>query len=38
MDYRTRVPAPLNIVIRPAMCVFRGIMCKKKAQPGMQLI
>jgi len=40
MDYRTRVPAPLNLIIRPFMFVFRGIKscCEKKDEPGMQLI
>ncbi|VDI13155.1 Hypothetical predicted protein [Mytilus galloprovincialis] len=29
MDYRTRIPAPLNLVIRPIYIAYRCIMCIK---------
>ncbi|XP_076101184.1 transient receptor potential cation channel subfamily M member 2-like [Mytilus galloprovincialis] len=29
MDYRTRIPAPLNLVIRPIYIAYRSIMCIK---------
>ncbi|XP_063432252.1 transient receptor potential cation channel subfamily M member 2-like isoform X3 [Mytilus trossulus] len=29
MDYRTRIPAPLNLVIRPIYIAYRCIMCFK---------
>jgi hypothetical protein len=43
MDYRTRIPAPLNIVIRPVMFVYRVIKscyerCEQEDNLGMQLI
>ena len=40
LDYRTRVPAPLNLVFRPIMLVYKCIKscCKDKYKPGMQLI
>jgi len=38
MDYRTRVPAPLNLIIRPFMLVYRCIIPRKIYKPGMQLI
>ena len=40
MDYRTRVPAPLNLIIRPFMLIYRCIKSYDgdKDKPGMHLI